>query len=61
MCENIKAAQIKTFKEVYEYTGFSFISDTGGIVGIFLGFSIVSIYEELIKPLILKVSKRFQF
>ena len=58
---HIPLAQIKTFKEVYQYTGLSFISDTGGIVGIFLGFSIISIYEELIKPLILKVSKRFQF
>ena len=37
---HIPLPQIKTFKEVYQYTGLSFISDTGGIVGIFLGFSL---------------------
>ena len=53
--------QIKTFKEYYEYSGLSFISDTGGIVGIFLGFSIMSLYEELIKPFILKITERYHF
>ena len=36
----------------------SFIGDAGGIIGLFLGFSILSIYEELIKPLLQKISKQ---
>ena len=54
----IKAPQIKTFKEVYRYDAMSFIGDAGGIIGLFLGFSILSIYEELIKPLLHKISKQ---
>ena len=53
-----KAPQIKTFKEVYRYDAMSFIGDAGGIIGLFLGFSILSIYEELIKPLLNKISKQ---
>ena len=58
---HIKAPQIKTFKEVYQYDAMSFMGDAGGIIGLFLGFSILSIYEELMKPLLLKMEKSCQF
>ena len=37
----IKAPQIKRFKEVYRYDAMSFIGDAGGIIGPFLGLSIL--------------------
>ena len=37
----IKAPQIKRSKEVYRYDAMSFIGDAGGIIGPFLGLSIL--------------------
>ena len=54
-----KTAQIKTFKEIYQYTFLTFLADCGGQIGLFIGLSIWSIYSDLIDPLILLIAGRF--
>ena len=49
--------QIRIKEEVPKYTAISFISDVGGIGGIFLGISFVSIFKELLYPVLLKLEK----
>jgi hypothetical protein len=52
---HVKADRISVIKEVPQYTALTFIGDAGGIVGIFLGVSFLSIYEDLIGPLIERI------
>jgi hypothetical protein len=52
---HVKADRISVIKEVPQYTTLTFIGDAGGIVGIFLGVSFLSIYEDLIGPLIERI------
>ena len=46
---------IKQLEEIQRYTAISFISDVGGICGVFLGISFWSIYQILVLPLFNKV------
>ena len=48
---------IKMTEEKPKYTIISFISDVGGICGVFLGISFWSIYNILIFPMLNKVQK----
>ena len=43
---------IKKIEEVPKYTAISFISDVGGILGVFLGVSFWSIHNSVIEPFI---------
>ena len=54
-----KNFQIKTFKEAYKYTALTFLGDCGGMIGVFIGLSIWSIYTDLIKPIIVKIVHQF--
>ena len=59
MVNHLKKDVIIQLEELPRYTAISFISDVGGILGIFLGFSFYAIYEyaTLIPPYIKKVTK----
>ena len=46
---------IKQLEEIKRYTAISFISDVGGICGVFLGISFWSIYQILVLPLLNKL------
>ena len=46
---------IKQLEEIKRYTAISFISDVGGICGVFLGISFWSIYQILLLPLLNKL------
>ena len=48
---------ISKIEELPRYSGFSFISDAGGILGVFLGISFWSIYSDLIGPIIGKFER----
>ena len=50
---------INKLEEKHRYTIISFISDVGGICGVFLGISFWSIYEVWIIPLLKKVQGIF--
>ena len=45
-------------QEVYRYDGMMFISDSGGVIGLFLGYSFWSIYELIVEPLYFYLVKR---
>ena len=46
---------IRNVGEFPRYTLISFISDVGGILGVFLGISFWSLYLDLVKPILDKV------
>ena len=52
---HVKQSTYSNHQEKYYYDGQSYISDVGGISGIFLGISFWSFYETLIQPFINKV------
>mgnify|MGYP001486685076 FL=1 len=52
---HVKQSTYSKHQEKYYYDGQSYISDVGGISGIFLGFSFWSFYEILIQPFINKI------
>ena len=54
---HVPTKQMRTKEEVPKYTAISFISDVGGIMGIFLGVSFLSIYEGFLKPIVHKFVK----
>ena len=56
---HVKQSTYSKHQEKYYYDGQSYISDVGGISGIFLGFSFWSFYELLIQPFIRKIKKLF--
>ena len=47
--------QIKKTLESPRYTTISFISDVGGILGVFLGVSFWSIHTAVIQPIVRKI------
>ena len=49
---------IKKIEEMPKHTPISLISDIGGILGIFLGFSFLSIHSALIGPLLEKLESK---
>lgn len=44
---HFKAQKLKTTREIYDYNWIQFISDAGGIIGIFLGISFWSVHQHL--------------
>ena len=54
---HMASKQIRFSMEVPKYTAISFISDVGGIAGIFLGISFISIFDGLFYPILLKLEK----
>ena len=47
--------KIKQYEEIIEYDGTKFIGDIGGLVGIFVGLSLLSIIKDIVCPLIQKI------
>ena len=56
---HIRKRTIRTVEEAPKYTIITFISDVGGILGIFLGFSFWSIHSAVIAPLVNKFESNF--
>ena len=54
---HLQKRAVQKVEENLKYTVISFISDAGGILGIFLGFSFWSIHSTIISPLLKKVFK----
>ena len=46
---------ILQYEEINSYTFITFLSDVGGIMGVFLGISIRSLYSMFVAPLIRKI------
>ena len=51
---------IRRLEEVHRYTAISFISDVGGICGVFLGISFWSIYQVLFLPVLNQLQNLYQ-
>lgn len=57
----VESEKIPVDQEYYRYSFVKFVSDSGGIVGIFVGCSFWSIYELMIEPfyyMMVKISKK---
>ena len=54
---HIPQEEIIKITEVPRYTTIGFISDTGGIIGVFLGLSFWSLHTLLLRPIIEKLEK----
>ena len=52
---HVKQSSFSKHQEQYYYNAQSYVSDVGGISGIFLGFSVLSIYEMLVHPILQKL------
>ena len=57
---HVKQSSFSKHQEQYVYNGQSYISDVGGISGIFLGFSFWSFYEMMLQPFIKIATKCMQ-
>ena len=57
LINHLQKRAIQKFEESLKYTVITFISDVGGILGIFLGFSFWSIHATAIIPLLKKIFK----
>ena len=55
---HLQRRAVKKVEESLKYTVITFISDVGGILGIFLGFSFWSIHSTVIVPLFKKFFKK---
>ena len=55
--KHMKRRKIPKKVEVLAYDSDDFLSDVGGLMGIFLGASIWSFYEKIIRPSMDKFSK----
>ena len=60
MLQHVKTNNIIEIQEVYSYDGLHFIGDSGGTVGVFLGFSFWSIYLDMLEPLANKIFAYFK-
>ena len=54
---HVRQSSYSKYQEQYNYDVQSWISDTGGITGIFLGISFWSFYEMLLQPFIKKMQE----
>ena len=54
---HLQKKTVQKVEEFMKYTVITFISDVGGILGIFLGFSFWSIHSTIVVPLMKKVFK----
>lgn len=52
---HIKSNKIVAIEEVYQYDFLTFIGDSGGTIGVFLGFSFWSVYLDFLAPVINKI------
>ena len=55
-----KPEKVVQYEEVLEYDGNKFISDSGGIIGIFVGLSFWSLFDTFVAPIIQWVERRIQ-
>ena len=56
---HVPKATIKRFEEKPRVTAITFISDVGGIIGVFLGISFWSIYQIIIFPLLVELQCKY--
>ena len=56
---HVPKATIKRFEEKPRVTAITFISDVGGIIGVFLGISFWSIYQIVIYPLLVELQCKY--
>ena len=52
-----KRRKIILNEEVYEYGMIRVISEVGGIIGIFVGLSFLSIFTDIVIPIVVKITK----
>ena len=57
---HMPSKQIRIKEELPKYTPIGFISDVGGICGIFLGISFISIFDCLIDPIVKRLENNFR-
>ena len=55
---HVHEENIRKVEEMPKYTMITLISDIGGILGIFLGFSLLSIHSAIIGPLVEKLESK---
>ena len=58
--KHLKRKNIPKKMEVLAYDSDDFLSDVGGLMGIFLGASLWSSYEKIVRPTVEKVKKIVQ-
>ena len=58
--KHMKRPKITVHKEVIAYTFGDFLSDVGGLMGMFLGASFWSIYELTLRPLLHSIGHRIK-
>ena len=54
---HVPSLDIEIHEEIPRYTLIQFISDAGGILGIFLGFSFWSLHSIMVAPIVAKVEE----
>ena len=57
LIKHMTKPQIVMSEEVYEYNFYDFVSDAGGLLGIFVGFSFISGYQSL-RDLFIRIWKK---
>ena len=57
MVTHVPKPTIKILEEKPRYTAITFISDVGGILGVFLGISFWSVYQIIIFPIVDKLQR----
>ena len=57
--KHIKRPKVHKKVEVLAYYPNQFLSEAGGILGIFLGISVWSIYERVLRPIFMKINTIF--
>ena len=57
MVTHVPKPTIKILEEKPRYTAITFISDVGGILGVFLGISFWSVYQIIIFPMVDKLQR----
>ena len=60
LINHVHEKTVKKIEEMPKYTAITLISDIGGILGIFLGFSLLSIHSTLIGPLMEKLESKLR-
>ena len=57
LIKHMKRSQIVLDEEIEEYLFYDFVSDAGGLLGIFVGFSFISLYQSL-RDFVIKIWKK---